>query len=221
MGLTSASSVTDGTLRAAATSDAPAALFRTRLPTSRGSPLRSPRMRSTVRRFASSWRSASSGNLRRRSLRFGSRSASCRTGCWNHQSRRSTALASASRRSASDGQWARSAISKSARQTRAAFFATYAASDAKVKAENGARDTWACSSVAALPAGSSANANSSSLLTGQQTSDSRSRSSSATSSLRGLSCSNSYAEQTTTKMSASVACWRRRSLNSRTDSWRR
>mmetsp|Transcript_22171 Transcript_22171/g.66564 ORF Transcript_22171/g.66564 Transcript_22171/m.66564 type:complete len:256 (-) Transcript_22171:699-1466(-) len=190
-GRTSASSLRPGRARQARTRDAPARPFRTSAPTSRASPPRSPSTRSTVSRLASSCRRASSGKRWCRWDCVGSRSAIWRTGCWNHQSRRSTALANCKRRSASEGQCARSAISKSARHTRAAFLATYAASDESVKAWIGAREMCACSNVAALPAGSSAKAASISDRTGQQASDARNLSNSANSSARGLSCSNS------------------------------
>ena len=54
-------------------------------------------------RCASRFFKASSGKLRWRAFWFGSRSASCLSGVWNHHTRRSIALASASNRSASDG----------------------------------------------------------------------------------------------------------------------
>mmetsp|Transcript_32238 Transcript_32238/g.108571 ORF Transcript_32238/g.108571 Transcript_32238/m.108571 type:complete len:238 (+) Transcript_32238:2700-3413(+) len=234
-------------------------------------------MRSMVTLFASSCFKASSGKLRRAALALPSKSAIWRRGVWNHQTRFSTALARFSSRSASDGQCARSAISKSARQTRAAFLATYAPSDASVNVIIGAREMCACSSVAALPAGSSATPSSSDskgaeledsltlslcetpprpsaflpafwpsglrappcctfderpapclrwLLApapalremGHAAGESRRRSSSASSSLRGFKWLNSWAEQTTKRTWASLACCWRRSLNSAMDS---
>ena len=123
IGFSEHSKLTAGNERQARTRNGAARLFLTSAPISLISSM-SCKMRSGDNRCASSCRRASSGKRCLLTFWFGSRSAICRTGCWNHHNLRSTAFARANNRSANDGQWARRAISKRARQTLAAFFAT-------------------------------------------------------------------------------------------------